>query len=114
MPALLISRSIEKASILPWERRASAAAVRLLFREVDANGLRIHLPEQLILIKLIWKALPGSLQEYDIMAAYLLTRNVLWRDFICTEICGGDAKKSSKWFYNSAPKVEQYGTTFSL
>jgi hypothetical protein len=43
-----------------------------------------------------------------IVAAYLLTRNVLWRDFICTEICGGDAKKSSKWFYTSAPKVEQY------
>jgi hypothetical protein len=42
------------------------------------------------------------------VAAYLLTCNVLWRDFIRTEICGGDAKKSSKWFYNSAPKVEQY------
>jgi hypothetical protein len=27
---------------------------------------------------------------------------------ICTVICGEEAKKSSKWFYNSAPKVEQY------
>jgi hypothetical protein len=42
------------------------------------------------------------------VAAYLLTRNVLWRDFICTEICGRYAKKSFKWFYNSAPQVEQY------
>jgi hypothetical protein len=42
------------------------------------------------------------------VAAYLLIRNVLWREFICTEICGGYVKKSSKWFYNSAPKVEEH------
>jgi hypothetical protein len=33
---------------------------------------------------------------------------LLWQDFIFTEICGGYARKSSKLFYNSAPKVEQY------
>jgi hypothetical protein len=30
-----------------------------------------------------------------IIALYVV---ILWRDFICTEICGGHAKKSSKWF----------------
>jgi hypothetical protein len=30
-----------------------------------------------------------------IIAMYVL---VLSRDFMCTEICGGHAKKSSKWF----------------
>ncbi len=38
---------------------------------------------------------------------YLSTRNVLEQDFICTETCGGYAKKSSKLFDNSAPEVEQ-------
>jgi hypothetical protein len=33
---------------------------------------------------------------------------LLWRDFIYTEICEGYARKSSKLFYISAPKVEQY------
>jgi hypothetical protein len=47
-------------------------------------------------------------REIRFVAAYLLTRNALWRDFVCAEICGGDAKKSSKWFENSAPKVDQY------
>ncbi len=32
---------------------------------------------------------------------------LLWRDFMYTEICGGYAIKSSKLFFNSAPKVEQ-------
>ncbi len=40
------------------------------------------------------------------VAAYLLTR--IMAQIICTVICGGEAKKSSKWFQNSAPKVEQY------
>ncbi len=43
------------------------------------------------------------------MAAYLLTRNVIRaRLYLYTEICGGYVRKSSKFFYNSAPKVEQY------
>jgi hypothetical protein len=54
-----------------------------------------------------WNRFQATVKKLCIVAAYLLTRNVLWRDFLCTEICGGDAKKSSKWFYNSAPKVEQ-------
>jgi hypothetical protein len=33
---------------------------------------------------------------------------LLWRDFIYTENCRGYARKSSKLFCNSAPKVEQY------
>ncbi len=33
---------------------------------------------------------------------------LLCRDYIYTEICGGYSRKSSKLFYNSAPKVEQY------
>jgi hypothetical protein len=32
---------------------------------------------------------------------------LLWRNFICKETCGGYARKSSKLFYISAPKVEQ-------
>jgi hypothetical protein len=38
------------------------------------------------------------------VAAYLSTRNVIMAQLIC----GGYARKSTKLFYNSAPKVEQY------
>ncbi len=55
--------SVKQAFFLPRDRRAGTAAVRLFFREVHANGLRIHLPEQLVLIKLVRNALPGYLQE---------------------------------------------------
>jgi hypothetical protein len=44
----------------------------------------------------------------NIVAAYYQFVMLLWRDFIYKEICEGYARKSSKWFYNSAPKVEQY------
>jgi hypothetical protein len=37
---------------------------------------------------------------------YCIVRYSIMARIICTEICGGHAKKSSKWFYNSAPKVE--------
>jgi hypothetical protein len=39
---------------------------------------------------------------------YCIVRYGIMARLLCTEICGEHAKKSSKWFYNSAPKVEQY------
>jgi hypothetical protein len=46
---------------------------------------------------------------FHIVAAYIyycIVRYGMAR-LLCTEICGEHAKKSSKWFYDSAPKVEQ-------
>jgi hypothetical protein len=48
-------------------------------------------------------------QPIFIIALYI---KALWRDFICTKICVGHAKKSSKWF--KIVRQRKSSTTFSL